>query len=390
MATNLALSNISANKARSALSIAGIATAIILIFMQLGFRGAIEDTATVIYDDLNFDLILRSPDYLQLVDARQIPRSILHDVAGLDDVRQVRPFHVSVGNWRHPQGKELRVVVIMGVEPGNGIFKTPATDQATNQLTAPEFVLIDQKTHHEYGPANGKEFGEEDRGVVTNVSNRRIEIAGHYKLGAGLTANGSVITSEQGFDRLTPFDAVNRVSMGMVELRPGVDPAQFAEQLRQRFRSNGSTSQTVDVLTRAEVEQQELRRWLNETPIGFVFTLGVIISFVVGAAIVYMILSSDVGNRLGEYATLKAMGYSNRYLAAVVLKQACYFAIFAFLPALAISLLLYAVTGGLANIAIDMTWTRVVFVFVLSLVMGGISGTLAIRKLWQAEPAELF
>ena len=46
-------------------------------------------------------------------------------------------------------------------------------------------------------------------------------------------------------------------------------------------------------------------------------TRDLILAAVVGAMICYMVLATDVMGRLPEYATLKAMGYSNRFLALV-------------------------------------------------------------------------
>ena len=103
-----------------------------------------------------------------------------------------------------------------------------------------------------------------------------------------------------------------------------------------------------------------------------------------------MILSTDVAHRLSEYATLKAMGYTNFFLSMVVLKQAAYLAFFAFVPSLLLSMILYQLTAAAAKIPIFMTLERVLFVLFLSLLMCGVSGALALRKLWQAEPAELF
>jgi putative ABC transport system permease protein len=146
----------------------------------------------------------------------------------------------------------------------------------------------------------------------------------------------------------------------------------------------------MQVLTRDQVVKQELDRWLGETPIGFIFTLGVLIALIVGAAIVYMVLGNDVSNRLHEYATMGAMGYSNRYMGIVVLRQAIYLAIFSFIPALILSLVLYWLTSKLAKLSLVMDWERAISVFLMALLMCSVSGVLAMKKLWKAEPAELF
>ena len=66
------------------------------------------------------------------------------------------------------------------------------------------------------------------------------------------------------------------------------------------------------------------------------------VALFVGVVFVYQVIASDIANRLGEYATLKAMGYGPMYLASVVMQQAAFIAALGYLPGLIGSLLLYA------------------------------------------------
>ena len=388
MRINLALLNILNNPKKTVLSLAGIGTAILLIFMQLGFRGAVENTATNIYGKMNYDILIRSPDYLHFMDCGRIPSSILEDVAGMAGVASTNRMNVSVAKWRNPNTSETRGILLIGVDPTHSPFRDPRVDQNFSQLTSIESVLIDQKSNREFGPRNGKRFSLTDIGVQAEVSDQQIRIDGLFDMGAGLAANGAAIVNEQGFQRLIPLASPTQVSFGLIKLQAGVDPEKMALQISQRLESLGQPM--ADVLTHEKSIQLELRRWLGETPIGFIFTLGVLISFGVGALIIYMVLGNDVANRIHEYATMRAMGYSNFFLASVVLKQALYLALFSFLPTLMLSLVLYGLTSWLANIPIQMTWGRIGFVWMLTLIMSSISGTLALKKLWQVAPAELF
>ena len=88
----------------------------------------------------------------------------------------------------------------------------------------------------------------------------------------------------------------------------------------------------VDVLTRDEMVAREKWFWWTNTPIGFAFGAGVVLGFVVGMVICYQILASDVADHLPEYATLKAIGYPNRYLSLVVLQESLILAAAGFVP----------------------------------------------------------
>jgi putative ABC transport system permease protein len=84
------------------------------------------------------------------------------------------------------------------------------------------------------------------------------------------------------------------------------------------------------------------------------------------------------------------MGYSDASLSAVVLQQAAILALLGFLPGLVISQGLYALTAWQTRLPIEMTLLRIVGVLGLSLAMCMTSGLVALRKLRQAAPADLF
>jgi putative ABC transport system permease protein len=146
----------------------------------------------------------------------------------------------------------------------------------------------------------------------------------------------------------------------------------------------------MDVLTIEEFMERERRFWLDNTPIGFVFGLGMALSFVIGMVICYEILSSDVADHLAEYATLKAIGYPNRYLSVVVLQQALLMAASGFLPGVGIAWVIYRILGYLTSLPMWMTPGRVGLVLGLTMLMCAGSGLLALRKAQELDPAEVF
>jgi putative ABC transport system permease protein len=138
------------------------------------------------------------------------------------------------------------------------------------------------------------------------------------------------------------------------------------------------------------VNAREEYRWVVQTPLGKIFNLGVWVALFVGVAIVYQVLSTDIANMMGEYATLKAMGYPNRYLATVVLQQSVLLALVGFVPSIIISWGLYWFVGARSGLPMVMTWQIAATVLVLAIVMCTLSGMAALRKLFQADPADLF
>jgi putative ABC transport system permease protein len=146
----------------------------------------------------------------------------------------------------------------------------------------------------------------------------------------------------------------------------------------------------VKVLTHAELVQWERNYWEQTTPIGFIFAFGSVMGLIVGMVIVYQILFSDIANHLREYATLKAIGYSNWHLSRVVLGAALLLAVLGFVPGALLSAFLYDVVGSATFLPLAMDAERLVGVFGMIFAMCAAAGLLAMRKLRDADPADMF
>jgi putative ABC transport system permease protein len=384
MRTPLAWLNLAHNKTRTVLAVAGVVFAVVLIFLQLGFLGSAAKSASVLYDALDFAILIRSRRYMHTIDPRSFPAARLYQAASVPGVRNVRPFYIAMDPWRNPRDGTLRLMMLMGVNPDDPPFLIADLQEKCRLLSVPQFAVIDRKSRREFGPRDGRRFGDADVGVQTEVSHRRVQIVGHFCLGTGFAADGAILLSEEGFARACDYHSPNNVNFGLVTLHHGAAVEEVVARLKDTL------PEDVEVLTRAEAINCEVNRWVNETSLGVIFQLGVAVALVVGGAIVYQVLSSDVANHLPEYATLKAIGYSGGYLAGVVLQQAVFLALLGFLPGLLLAEALYALTSYAANVPVEMTFLRVWFVLGLSVAMCTVSGLGALRKIRTADPADLY
>ncbi|MFM9042079.1 MAG: FtsX-like permease family protein, partial [Vulcanococcus sp.] len=166
--------------------------------------------------------------------------------------------------------------------------------------------------------------------------------------------------------------------------KPGSDPAVVAKRLQAQLPSD------VTVLTKQGFIDFEQNYWRTSTSIGFIFTLGAAMGFVVGCVIVYQVLYSDVSDHLPEYATLMAMGYRLLSLLGVVAREGLLLAAFGYLPAYAAGQGLYWLVRSATQLPVFMDTTRAVTVFSMILVMCMASAALAMRRLADADPAEIF
>ena len=146
----------------------------------------------------------------------------------------------------------------------------------------------------------------------------------------------------------------------------------------------------MKVLTLQQLEAVEVDHWRNNTSFGLIFNLGVLVGLVVGAIIVYQILYSDVSDHLPEYATMKAMGYSDGFVVGIIVQESVLLAALAFAPSLLLAMGLYAILASSTSLMIVMTVQRALAVFALTLVMSAGSGWLATGKLRRLDPADIF
>ena len=146
----------------------------------------------------------------------------------------------------------------------------------------------------------------------------------------------------------------------------------------------------VSVLTKQGFIDFEQNYWKSSTAIGFIFTLGAGMGFVVGCVIVYQVLYTDVSDHLPEYATLMAMGYRISHLLGVVMREGLYLAILGYVPAYIAGEGLYWFVRDATRLPVGMNATRALTVMVMILVMCMVSSLLAMRRLVDADPAEIF
>ncbi|MCX5963815.1 MAG: ABC transporter permease DevC [Cyanobacteria bacterium] len=380
--TPLAWLQLSHQKTRFLIAIAGIAFADLLIFIQMGFEGALYDSAKIPYRNLNADLIIANTQFQTLFAVRSSPRERLYQTRSNPAVTTVTPIYISSGQWQNPDTKQSRTILIWGADPASHAFNLPEVNQNRPQLQQLGSVLFDRAGRPEYGDIA---IQIEKQGFVNAQLNQTlIKATGTFAIGSSFAADGNVIVSDSTFMYIHPDRTPDKMEAGLIKLKPGSDVQAVKAEIAKTLPND------VKILTPEEWASIEEAYWAQGTGIGFIFTIGVSMGFIVGIVIVYQILHSDVAEHLPEYATLKAMGYTNGYLIGVLLQEALILACCGFIPSFLLANVLYHVTYAATLLPIAMNTGRAITVFSLTIVMCTISGTIALQKLQQADPADVF
>jgi len=379
---SLAWLQLTREKPRFITAIAGITFACVLIFMQLGFLESLYVSSTRPHQLLNADLVLAHPRLQTFFSPISFPRQRMYQALGYQGVETVTAVRIGTIKWRNPLSSNIRSILVFGIDPAKEPFALPDVIANAHYLKLFNRILFDRLSRPEFGPI--AELLASRGPLAVELNSKAVKVAGLFSIGASFAADGNAITSDTTFNYLFSKQSSNEIDLGLIKLAPGADIDSVKRSLQKAFCNQ------VQVYSKTEFAEVEKKYWAESTGIGFIFTLGVFVGFIVGIVIVYQILYSDVADHLSEYATLKAIGFHDNYLLEVLALESIILALVGFIPAFLISVAMYFAAAEVTALPVFMTWQRAVFVFALALSMCVISAAIASRKLRHADPADVF
>ena len=384
----LARRNLLHNRRRLLVAVLGIGFAVVLLFMQIGFMNALFDSTVRVIELLNADLILANRAQQALPGKQTFSRTRIYQARGCPGVEGVYPLYIETfyALWK-PSGKKGYPIRTLAFELGDPVFLIPEVQRHHELLQAPYTALIDTATKPKFGIPNTVEEVRRHRGA--ELVDRSIRLVGTFRMGTDFANDGNLIMDTRNFARYFPFrapgaDPLSIVDLGVVRLEPGTDANDVKRRLDEMLPDD------VALYTKQEFIRNEKSFWAKSTPIGYIFGTGTVMGFLVGVIVCYQVVYSGISDHVSEFATLKAMGYRNRYFVNLVFATAFYLSVLSFIPGLLISVVLYRALAAHTGLLLILTFWRAALVFFLTLVMCSISGCLAVRKVLAADPADLY
>lgn len=380
--TPLAWLQVKREKTRLLVALSGIAFADILMFFQLGLMAAAFDAATATHYRLRGDLFLLNSlsDNMQTI--KPFPRSRLFQISKISGVASINTFYTGIASWRNPDNRTSWQVQVYAFNPSNPAMEISDATVQLNKLKLLNYALYDRSARPTLG--NVEAQLQRTNPLPAQLNDRQIQIAGMFVLGVSFASDGNLIVSDSSFLRVFPDRQPDEIDIGLISLQSGANPKRVQARLKVALPKD------VLVLTKQEFIDREKAYWGQNRPIGVIFGFGTIVGFLVGTVIVYQILYSDVSDHLPEYATLKAMGYSDRFLINVVLQEALILAVLGFIPGFTVSLGLYGLIAQATLLPVNMSLNRATLILALTLMMCIASGAIAMRKLQAADPSDIF
>lgn len=371
------------NPARLLAAIAGVAFANVLVFVQLGLSGSLNEAVMKPYRLFDSDLLLvSSVDSDGLDDGSNVPRARLFQALAHPRVIDGAGLWVGRIAWLTDDG-DTSSLALFGLDPQRrDLLRDDLSDRFAH-LSMIETALTDQSTRF----VDMAAFADAapTRPVAFELMGRRLLAVGTFSLGGGFAGDGGLLVSDQTFFRLLPSRSSAAPSHLLLRVAPGSSLDQVATEVTALLGPGSSRVRPIGQAAREAATVQ-----LTQRPTGIIFAFGVLIGVIVGIVIAYQVLASDVADHLAEYATFKAMGFAQRFFVGLILEEAFILGVLGFIPGIALAHVIYEGLATTANIPIFMTVERAVAVFLGTLAACAVSGVLAMRRLAAADPADLF
>ncbi len=370
---------------RYLVAVTGIGFAALLMYMQLGFQSGLLSSATTFYEALDADLILISPATLNSGTYRQFPQSLLFNALGVEGVKETIPIYVANVSVQKLDGVKPTSLRLIGYDPDSQVLNLPDIKAQRQLLKTPNYVLFDTLGNQNTGPIAEafEKNGYQD--LILSDFSKTFRVTGLFRLGSTFAADSNLISSDATAIQLA-YRQINagEISLGLIRLEQGTNIARVQKFLERTY------GEQLQVLTKPQLISQERDYWNNVSSFGVIFGFGTIMGLLVGGVVVYQVLYTDVSDHLKEYATLKAMGFSDGFILTIVIQEAFLLGISSFIPATIISAGMYAFLTAASGIRIEMTNDKTALVGMLTLGVCAASAAIAIRRLRDADPASVF
>lgn len=371
-------------KKRFLAAVAGITVAVAMMLFQVGLKSALFAQVVAPIKQMRADVVIVSSQFEYLGSSHDFPRARLYSAQGYDDsVVSATSLYLGSLPFKNPDTGRARDIFILAFDPSEKPFTNPQILSQQDKLKLSGTVLFDRLSRADYGPVAQLLAANNDK-VDSEVADRHVQIQGLFDMGVTFAADGNLLMGRETYLKVSPNARGDQISLGLLSLKPGADAIAAAKKLDQRLPDD------VVAMSYEQFVQKEENYWSERTPIGFVITASMLVSLIVGAVIVYQILYTDVTDHLPEYATLKAIGFTDGYFIRLVLQESVILSVAGFIPGLILSAGLYWATRTYGHMPAYLTGTNVGLVFTLSLVMCLLAGALATRKLRRANPADIF
>ncbi len=369
----LASRNLFHDLLRFVATMVGIVFSVVLVMVQMGLYLGFGHMVTTMIDHASTDLWIVPRGAKCFEDPSLLDLKLRNKVATLDGVAAVVPLVIGFSDWRQESG-EMTPVFIVGADLRDRVMEPwNVSDGDVQALSQSYSVAVDRSYFDRLGVSG--------IGSSAEIRGRKVKVVALTDGIRSFTTTPYVFVDLKNARTLTgtPGDRANDL---LVRLKPNADRDKVVEAIRAQVGN-------AEVLTTAQFRDRSRSFWLFGTGAGAALFAGALLGVIVGTVIVAQTLYSSTKDHLTEFATLRAMGSSNRYIYNVIIYQALINAVIGFAIASGIGALVVQMTAKSALPIMITTWL-VAALAALTLFMCVTSALGAIFRVVRIDPATVF
>ena len=373
LALTLASRNLFHDLLRFVATMVGIVFSVVLVMVQMGLFLGFGHMVTTMIDHASTDLWIVPKGAKCFEDPSLLDLKLRNKVATLDGVATVVPLVIGFSDWRQDSG-EMTPVFIVGADLRDRVLEPwNLTDGNVQNLSQGYSVAVDSSYFDRLGVTGV--------GSSAEIRGKKVKVVALTDGIRSFTTTPYVFVDLKNARALTgtPGDRANDL---LVRLNPNADRGKVVEAIRAQVGN-------AEVLTTAEFRDRSRSFWLFGTGAGAALFAGALLGVIVGTVIVAQTLYSSTKDHLNEFATLRAMGSSNRYIYNVIIYQALINAVIGFAVAYGIGAVVVEATAKSALPIVITSWL-VAALAALTLVMCVTSALGAIFRVVRIDPASVF
>ncbi len=361
------------NRRRFAAAAAGMAVAVVIMFVEAGFFFGVLDSQANLATLIRGDIVAMHANQTNLNKWQELDPIRLNQIAALPGVEVVSRIYKGNVGLAQQASQASRRIVVYAFPPDHAPLAIGDLKQVATTMKLARTVLFDRRSRDIYG--------EITPGREILLDRQPFRVAGEVSIGPNVISDGAVVMSEGNWLALQPnADPI----LGVIRLRDGAP----LEETRRAIK--GLAPGEITALTPESLRDREFLFTIRAAPIGIIFGIGLLAGLVIGLITCYQILYNEIADQQAQYATLKAMGFTRGFLARIILQQALLLSLVGFALALGMSYVAYEVIQDLTALIMRHTWWRTGVIGILTVVMSILAGLLAMRRVAQADPVELF
>ncbi|MGP0059723.1 MAG: ABC transporter permease [Beijerinckiaceae bacterium] len=366
----LASRNLFQDRLRFVASLIGIVLSVVLVMVQMGLYFGFGRMITTVIDHVPTDLWIVSNGVKSFEDLSLLKSGMQKSLLAIDGVTEAVPVVVGFSGWSLPDGAMTPVFIIGSDIAAGGLSPWNVVEGTVQSLTTPGTVAVDRSYSDRLG-VSGVGATSRIRGLAVKVGVVTDGIR-------SFTTTPYVFTDLDGARSYVGLPA-NFTNYFLVRLKPKAD----VERIRQNILSNMTG---IQALTPEQFREDSRSFWLFGTGAGAALLAGVVLSAIVGTAVVAQTLFSSTKDHLYEFATLRAIGASNGYIYKVIICQAVLSAIIGFAIAALIGTAVVHFTAKSA-LQIMITPSLMIELFLVTVFMCVVSANAAILRVIRVDPA---